>query len=121
MAFGVLGPVEAVTGAGPVALKGPRQRELLARLLIARGRMVPVDRIAGDLWETPPDGAIGAIRTFVSDLRRALEPERAPRAPARLLITAPPGYLLRVSPGSVDADRFEAALSASADLQPARR
>ncbi|MBM0239141.1 winged helix-turn-helix domain-containing protein, partial [Micromonospora sp. ATA32] len=90
--FGVLGPVEADNDAGRVALKGPRHRAVLARLLIARGRVVPVDRLVDDLWATPPDGAVAAIRTFVSDLRRALEPDRPPRQPARLLADRPPGY-----------------------------
>ncbi|PWR11530.1 SARP family transcriptional regulator [Micromonospora acroterricola] len=107
--FGVLGPVTATTGRGPVALGGPRQRVVLARLLIARGRVVPVDRLVDDLWEVPPEAAVGAIRTFVADLRRALEPDRPPRQPPRLLLTEPPGYVLRAAPDAVDAGRFEAA------------
>src|SRR3954465_2330972 len=43
--FGVLGPVEAVGPEGRFPLKGPRQRAVLARLLVARGRVVPVDRL----------------------------------------------------------------------------
>jgi DNA-binding SARP family transcriptional activator len=113
--FTVLGPLAAARG-GPVALKGARQRAILARLLIARGRVVPVDRLAGDLWAEPPDGAVAAIRTFVADLRRALEPDRPPRQPARLLVTAPPGYALRAAPGAVDAARFEAAVGAAGQL-----
>src|SRR5689334_11885268 len=89
VAFGVLGPVRASTALGPVPLKGPRHRAVLARLLIARGRVVPVDLLVDDLWEQPPPGAVPALRTFVSDLRRALEPDRPPRQPARLLVTAP--------------------------------
>jgi DNA-binding SARP family transcriptional activator len=116
VAFGVLGPVTAGNDRGPVPLKGPRQRAVLARLLIARGRVVPVDRLVGDLWEEPPDGAVAAIRTFVSDLRRALEPDRPPRQPARLLVTAPPGYALRAAPDAVDAWRFETALGESGQL-----
>ncbi|HEY2669011.1 MAG TPA: BTAD domain-containing putative transcriptional regulator [Rugosimonospora sp.] len=116
VAFGVLGPVTAGNDRGPVPLKGPRQRAVLARLLIARSRVVPVDRLAGDLWEEPPDGAVAAIRTFVSDLRRALEPDRPPRQPARLLVTEPPGYALRAAPDSVDAWRFEAAVGESGHL-----
>lgn len=110
VAFGVLGPVEAVGDRGPVPLRGARQRAVLARLLIARGRVVPVDRLAADLWREPAEGAVAAIRTFVADLRRALEPDRAPRQPARLLVTAPPGYALRAEPDAVDAWRFEAAV-----------
>ncbi|MEU7932126.1 BTAD domain-containing putative transcriptional regulator [Micromonospora echinofusca] len=116
VAFGVLGPVRAVRDAGPVALKGPRHRAVLARLLVARGRVVPVERLVGDLWETPSDGAVGAIRTFVADLRRALEPGRAARQPARLLVTAPPGYALRAAPDAVDAWRFEAAAGEAGEL-----
>jgi DNA-binding SARP family transcriptional activator len=109
--FGVLGPVRADTARGPVALKGPRHRAVLARLLIARGRVVPVDLLVDDLWERPPEGAVAAIRTFVSDLRRALEPDRLPRQPAALLVTAPPGYALTAAPDAVDAWRFEAAVT----------
>ncbi|MGS2618204.1 BTAD domain-containing putative transcriptional regulator [Micromonospora sp. LZ34] len=116
VAFGVLGPVRAVDARGPVALKGPRQRAVLARLLVARGRVVPVERLVGDLWPEPSDGAVAAIRTFVADLRRALEPDRPPRQPARLLVTAPPGYALRAAPDAVDAWRFEDAVAESGRL-----
>jgi DNA-binding SARP family transcriptional activator len=115
--FTVLGPLAAEhAAAGPVPLRGSRQRAILARLLIARGRVVPVDRLAGDLWAEPPDGAVAAIRTFVADLRRALEPGRPPRQPARLLVTAPPGYTLRTTPEAVDAGRFEAAVAGAGRL-----
>ncbi|WP_410812070.1 BTAD domain-containing putative transcriptional regulator [Micromonospora sp. 067-2] len=114
--FGVLGPVTAATGRGPVRLGGPRHRLVLARLLVARGRMVPVDRLVEDLWEVPPEGAVGAIRTFVADLRRALEPDRPPRQPPRLLVTEPPGYVLRAAPEAVDADRFETAVAEAGRL-----
>ncbi|MEU7841967.1 BTAD domain-containing putative transcriptional regulator [Micromonospora sp. NPDC049114] len=114
--FGVLGPVTATSAGGPVPLRGHRQRLVLARLLIAHGRMVPVERLVDDLWEVPPDGAVGAIRTFVADLRRALEPDRPPRQPPRLLVTEPPGYALRASPESADAYRFEAAVGEAGQL-----
>ncbi|MEV5904842.1 winged helix-turn-helix domain-containing protein, partial [Streptomyces sp. NPDC052127] len=76
--FGLLGPVAAWDAGGSVLpLGGPRHREVLGRLLIARGRVVPVGRLVADLWEEePPAGALGAVRTFVAALRRALEPGR---------------------------------------------
>ncbi|MFW5418852.1 AAA family ATPase [Nocardiopsis sp. CNT-189] len=117
MEFGVLGPVRASDGRGPVALKGPVHRAVLARLLAARGRVVPLDRLIADLWEgDPPRNAVGAVRTFIADLRRALEPDRPPRAPARLLVTVPPGYALRAQARDVDARRFEAAADEAGDL-----
>ncbi|WP_345428264.1 BTAD domain-containing putative transcriptional regulator [Actinoallomurus vinaceus] len=118
--FGVLGPVVAWDDAGEsIALKGPRHRAVLARLIVARRRVVPVTRLADDLWEDPPEDATGAIRTFVAALRRALEPQRPPRAPARLLVTEGPGYALRAEPDAVDAWRFERAVTAATTPPPA--
>ncbi|EMD28408.1 BTAD domain-containing putative transcriptional regulator [Amycolatopsis azurea] len=119
MRFGVLGPLVAEDKRGDVGLKGPRHRAVLARLLIARGRVVPVERLVDDLWERPPEGAVGAVQTFVGALRRALEPDRAPREPARLLVTVARGYALRAD--SVDAWDLEAAVAAARELLDTRR
>ncbi|MGY4898203.1 AfsR/SARP family transcriptional regulator [Micromonospora aurantiaca (nom. illeg.)] len=117
--FGVLGPVTAWDDAGaPVDLKGPRHRAVLARLVAARGRTVPVGQIVDDLWDDPPPGGVGAVRTFVAALRRRLEPHRPPREPARLLVTDGPGYALRADPDTVDAWRFEDTVTAAADALP---
>ncbi|MFD3444095.1 BTAD domain-containing putative transcriptional regulator [Microbacteriaceae bacterium 4G12] len=118
--FGVLGPVTAWSGSGaPLELKGPRHRAVLGRLLAARGRVVPLDLLIDDLWEEPPAGAAGAIRTFVGDLRRALEPDRPPRAAPRLLVTDGPGYALRPGGEDVDAWRFERVLTGPPGLPAA--
>ncbi|MEV7136975.1 AfsR/SARP family transcriptional regulator [Streptomyces tauricus] len=117
--FGVLGPTVAFAGDGDgreLALKGPRHRAVLARLIVARRRVVPMARLVEDLWTEPPAGAVGAVQTFVAALRRALEPDRPPRTPARLLVTDGPGYALRAAPDTVDAWRFESALAGAADL-----
>lgn len=107
----MLGPVVAWDDAGqPVALKGPRHRAVLARLIVARGRVVPATRLVDELWPDPPDGALSAVRTFVAALRRSLEPDRAPRSKPQLLVTEGPGYALRTD--AVDAWRFEAAVEA---------
>ncbi|MFG2970603.1 BTAD domain-containing putative transcriptional regulator [Streptomyces sp. NPDC048288] len=118
VAFGVLGPVTAEHDGVPLALKGPRHRAVLARLIVARGRVVPVARLVADLWEEPPPTAVGTVRTFVGDLRRALEPGRPPRTPPRLLVTDGPGYALRAQ--AVDAWRFETAVETAAEEEPAR-
>ncbi|MGA5760453.1 BTAD domain-containing putative transcriptional regulator [Nonomuraea bangladeshensis] len=119
--FGVLGPATAWDDAGnTIDVKGPRHRAVLARLIVARRRVVPVDLLVADLWEDgdPPRGAVSAVRTFVAALRRALEPERPPRAAPRLLVTEGPGYALRAAPGAVDAWRFEQAVTDAATLPP---
>ena len=85
--IGVLGALDAsIEASGTVEvpdLGGPRQRSVLALLLVARGQVVSVDRLVEDLWNgEPPPRAIGALQAYVSHLRRALEPQRAPRTPA---------------------------------------
>ncbi len=81
---------------------------MLALLIAARGTVVPVDRIADALWRgAPPSRATVSLHTYVSHLRRALEPGRPPRTPATVLVTAPPGYALRLPEDAVDAWRFE--------------
>jgi DNA-binding SARP family transcriptional activator len=115
--LGVLGPVAAWdAGGAALHLKGPRHRAVLARLAVARGRVVPLSALIQDLWETPPAGAAGAIRTFVGALRRAIEPGRSSRTGFRVLVTQDPGYALRAGPDDLDALRFErlAAVAASA-------
>jgi len=106
--FGILGPLAVERDGRPLDLGRYKQRALLIALLIDANDVVPVDRLLEWLW--PGDHAPAAAATlhsYVSRLRRALEPERAPRATASLLVTRPPGYLLRVDPDQVDALRFE--------------
>ncbi|MFH8935528.1 BTAD domain-containing putative transcriptional regulator [Streptomyces griseosporeus] len=111
MRIDVLGAVRAVRADGtPVELGGPRHREVLARLVAADGRMVTAGTLVADLWAEPPVRAVGALRTFVAALRRAVEPERPPRTPPRLLVTEGPGYALRLPRADVDVHRFEDAL-----------
>jgi DNA-binding SARP family transcriptional activator len=104
----VLGPLEARVDGAPADLGGPRQRCVLARLIAEHGRVVSADRLIEDLYadEAPPR-ALGTLQSFVSHLRRALEPGRPPRALARVLVTSPPGYALRLGEEAVDAWSFE--------------
>ncbi|ARQ67670.1 BTAD domain-containing putative transcriptional regulator [Streptomyces marincola] len=112
MRIDVLGAVRAFRSDGsPVPLGGPRHREVLARLVAAEGRLVTTDTLVDDLWTAPPARAVGALRTFVAALRRALEPDRPPRSPPRVLVTEGPGYALRLPRDDVDVHRFEDALA----------
>ncbi|WP_428964812.1 BTAD domain-containing putative transcriptional regulator [Micromonospora fluostatini] len=112
--IGVLGPVRALRDGVPIDLGAPRQRAVLARLVAGGGHVVSVDQLVEDLWSgDPPPRAQAALQVYVSNLRRALEPDRPPRHPARILVTAAPGYALRLPTPQVDAWRFEAALRAA--------
>ena len=110
----VLGSLGAEISGSPINLGTPRQRAVLAMLIAARGRMVPVDRLTEQLWrgEPPPKAAV-SLQTYVSNLRRLLEPDRPPRTPAAVLVSAPPGYALLLPEDAVDAWRFESAVSRS--------
>ncbi|HEU4422966.1 MAG TPA: BTAD domain-containing putative transcriptional regulator [Pilimelia sp.] len=111
MEFRVLGPLEVVGEQGVLALTAPKQRAIVAALLVQANRVVPFDRLAEALWgDHPPSQASGALQVYVSNLRRVLEQDRAPRSRARVLVSVPPGYMLVVAPDRYDATRFEAGL-----------
>ncbi|MGV9772569.1 BTAD domain-containing putative transcriptional regulator [Streptosporangium sp. NPDC003464] len=89
----------------PVDLGGPRQRAVLARLLAAGGGIVSSGTLIDDLYgDAPPPSALQTLQSYVSNLRRVIEPHRPPRAQPRLLIGRAPGYLLAAA--DVDAIRF---------------
>jgi DNA-binding SARP family transcriptional activator len=107
--FGLLGAFRVDRDGREVYL-GPRlQRTLLAILVVDAGHVVPVDRLIDLLWrDEPPAAAIASVQAYVSQLRRVLEPDRPARAPARVLVTQDPGYVLRIADDQVDALRFQA-------------
>ncbi|MGZ4623399.1 MAG: BTAD domain-containing putative transcriptional regulator [Blastococcus sp.] len=110
MRYRVLGPLE-VTGSDGRALDlgGAKPRALLTLLLAEAGRVVSVDRIVTALWgDDPPPTVTGTLQAYVSHLRRVLEPDRGPREAPDVLLTRPPGYLLRVDPADLDLLRFAA-------------
>src|SRR5215472_17616534 len=122
--FAVLGAFRVDRDGREVDL-GPRlQRALLAILVVEAGHAVPVDRLIDLLWrDKPPAAAIASVQAYISQLRRVLEPGRPARAPAQVLVTQDPGYVLRAADDQVDALRFQAlarhAHDDLADGQPA--
>jgi DNA-binding SARP family transcriptional activator len=107
--YGLLGTVEVRPDPddAPLDLGSPLQRVLLGLLLTERDRSVSLDRIVEELWgEAAPADPEGSVHTYVSRLRRVLEPGRSAGAPARVLLRTPAGYRLAVPPDGVDADRF---------------
>ena len=102
MDFGLLGPLLVRDGARPVVVSAPRQRVLLATLLLSAGRVVSADALAEMLWDgRPPAGARGALHSGVQRLRSALGP-----AGPELIVTRPPGYVIELEGGEFDVRRF---------------
>ncbi|MFW0794964.1 BTAD domain-containing putative transcriptional regulator [Gordonia sp. CPCC 205515] len=99
-------------------VKSRRERAVLARLVAADGQVVSTDRLIDDLWNgEPPPKALGGLQVHISNLRRILEPQRAPRTPARIIVSEAPGYALRLPRAAVDLWRF-ADLVSRADGDP---
>lgn len=109
MRYGLLGTLEVVADGGePVELGGAQSRMVLAVLLAAAGRVVPADVLIDELWgEEPPSSAAGTLQSYVSRLRRALEPAREAGVQAKVLVREAPGYRIDVDPEAVDFRRFE--------------
>ncbi|MDP9867818.1 MULTISPECIES: AAA family ATPase [Streptosporangium] len=120
MEFRVLGAVEAYDDDGVrLGLGGPRPSAVLARLLLAAGAVVSADTLIDDLYgASPPPSALSSLQSYVSNLRRLLEPGRTPRTPPRLLIGRPPGYLLATR--NVDAIRFTDLVAGAESAPPGK-
>ena len=92
----LLGPVQAVRAGREIPLGGPKQRAVLALLLVDAGRTVPARRLIEDLWRgRAPPGAAKTLRSYVSRLRSALQPE----AP---VVARGGGYAIGIDPGQLD-------------------
>ena len=78
--FRILGPVEVLVEGRPVGLGAPKQRAVLAKLLLARGAVVSRDQLVDAVWgDGPPESAAAALQVYVHGLRRALGAERIER------------------------------------------
>ncbi len=104
MEFAILGPIEVREDGRSLALGGPKQRALLAILLLHENEVVSRDRLIEGLWgERPPPSVDQSLDSYISRLRRLLGSDR--------LLRQAPGYLLRVEFGELDLDRFEELVS----------
>jgi predicted ATPase/DNA-binding SARP family transcriptional activator len=93
--------MRAIRAGRDLPLGGPKQRSVLAVLLLEAGRVVPSERLVDELWRgRPPPGAVKTLRSYVSRLRTLLRPDAA-------LIARGRGYVLELEQAQVDATRFE--------------
>jgi len=112
--FAILGPLEARAEGGPISLGGPKQRALLAVLLLEAGRVVSLDHLVDALWAgEPPATAVASLQNFVAQLRKALGPD--------VIETRQPGYLVRLGPEQLDVARVRALVDEARATEPVRR
>ncbi|WP_436523606.1 AfsR/SARP family transcriptional regulator [Actinoplanes sp. HUAS TT8] len=105
--FSVLGPVRAWSDETELDLGAPKQRALLAVLLINSGHPLSLREIVAVLWGSePPDTADNLVHRYVGALRRLFEPELTGRGASGVLVRGSGGYRLNVEPADVDLLRF---------------
>ena len=119
----VLGPLETFVGAGRVNVGSGRHSTVLVRLALTPNVAVHRDELVDLLWgDDVPQSAVNLIQTYVSRLRRVLEPRRAARGESRLLSLVRGAYRLNVDDDQVDLlrlRRLSARAEATADPGPA--
>ncbi|MGR3939134.1 BTAD domain-containing putative transcriptional regulator [Streptomyces sp. BRA346] len=147
MRFRVLGPLTVLGRGGPVALGGIKQRAALGFLLLHANQVVATSTLLRALWTgNPPPTARKMLQNAISSLRGLLSAEDiegeggeggiADRggggtgegaAPAPMLLTHAPGYLLSVHTDALDltayqgtADRGRAELAAGSWIAAAK-
>lgn len=110
----ILGLLDVRVDGHPIEIATRRQRALLVLLLLNVGRVVSTERLIDQLWDgaPPPQGAV-TLRSYVSNLRRALG---ATGALGSALVTRGPGYLIDLPAESVDAVRLRTLTQTGRDL-----
>ena len=116
----MLGAVRAFRGGRELDLGPPRQRAVLALLALRANRVVTRDELVDGGWGTdPPASVVNRVHAHVAALRRVVEPDRARRAPGRVLASVGSGYRLALVPGKLDAEVFAARLDSARRLAAA--
>lgn len=97
--YAVLGHVEVRVGGTPVPLGGRKQRGVLAVLIAAAGRPVPVDTLLQATYgDDASPGGKATLHTYVSNLRRAV---------GDVIVRKQDAYLLDCTDARIDAVEFE--------------
>lgn len=110
--FRVLGPLEVVKETERLSLGGPKQRSVLAALLVRHGSPVSTDALVDAVWgEQPPKTAAKTLQKYVSHLRKQL---------GGVLVTHSGGYALEVACDQIDACRFEMLIDRAGAAEQAR-
>ncbi|MFI6639114.1 BTAD domain-containing putative transcriptional regulator [Streptomyces sp. NPDC050504] len=111
MEFRVLGPLEVVVNDAALHLGGPRQRTVLALLLLNANRVTPLERLVDAVWgEAPPSTARTQIQTCISGLRRGFARDAGA---FDVITTRDAGYLLCTIKEQLDSERFSRGVEAA--------
>ena len=112
MEFRILGPLEVVSEEGAIPLGGPKQRAVLAHLILRANHPVHADRLIDGLWgDEPPETARNTLQTYVYRLRKLLGEPRVGGSNG--------AYVLNAAAEEIDAARFEAIVKEARSLASA--
>ena len=104
----LLGPVRAWHGPTELRLGPPRQRALFAVLVFRHDHVVARRELINAVWgDDAPATAEGSVYTYLTGLRKVLEPGRSGRAASTVLPSEGVGYRLRLGADAVDVELFE--------------
>jgi basic membrane lipoprotein Med (substrate-binding protein (PBP1-ABC) superfamily)/DNA-binding SARP family transcriptional activator/truncated hemoglobin YjbI len=110
--YAILGSLEVLVDGQVLDLGPPKQRALLAVLLLHANQTVATDRLVDLVWgDQPPRTAAHSVQIYVSDLRRRFEAAGLPE----VIATRTPGYVLHADADAIDAVRFERLLLSAED------
>ncbi|MFB7468868.1 BTAD domain-containing putative transcriptional regulator [Streptomyces sp. NPDC056224] len=114
MKIQVLGPLSAEVNGGSIVPSARKPRQILTLLALHPGRVMPVPTLMEELWGTDlPQSALTTLQTYILQLRRRLGTAMGPGGPGGaggvkdVLATRHGGYLLQISPESVDVHEYE--------------
>jgi predicted ATPase/DNA-binding SARP family transcriptional activator len=106
-----LGRLEALDGSRDVTPRRPKQRALLALLLLRAGEVVTVDEAVDALWgERPVEAARNAVQGHIAALRKLVGRDR--------IETRGQGYVLQLDEDELDLHRFERLVTDARGLEP---
>jgi DNA-binding SARP family transcriptional activator/tetratricopeptide (TPR) repeat protein len=109
MEFRVLGPLAVVRDEEIINIGGPRQRIVLAILLLSAPQVVSVGALVDAVWpDDPPVTAREQVQICISNLRQRLDMQKGPAQ----IVTRAPGYALVLGEAGLDLNRFDAAVQA---------
>ncbi|WP_027861148.1 BREX system ATP-binding domain-containing protein [Marmoricola sp. URHB0036] len=113
----VLGPSQVALGDDPASVTGlgaRKPRSVVAALALRLGSDVSPDLLVDLVWGAePPRGAHGTLHSYLSGVRRVLEPGLGPRQKPTVLLTSDHGYRLDLPRHQIDAHRFADEVRAS--------
>ncbi len=113
----IFGHLQVTTENRVIELGGSKQQTILLALVVANGAVVSSDQLIDLVWgDAPPKKPNVTLRSYISHLRRLLEPDRSPGDRAQVLLTRAPGYAFDPRRATTDIHEFAAAANAVFDL-----